>query len=71
MKDWVKKLHDFLTLNDKEILGHAGKISAKMAKELVESEYEKYRHKMIEIEDAKEIKELEEGLKNLGQKKKK
>jgi hypothetical protein len=71
MKDWVKKLHDFLTLNDKEILGHAGKISAKMAKELAESEYDKYRHKMIDIEDAKEIKELEEGLKKLGQKKKK
>ncbi len=30
-----------------------------------ESEYEKYRHKMINIEDAKEIKELEEGLKKL------
>ena len=42
-----------------------------MAKELAESEYEKYRHKMIDIEDAKEIKELEEGLKKLGQKKKK
>jgi hypothetical protein len=52
-------------------LEHAGKISAKMAKELAESEYEKYRQKMITIEDAKEIKELEEGLKNLGQKNKK
>jgi len=71
MTDWVKKLHDFLTLNDKEILEHAGKISAKMAKELAETEYEKYRNKMIDIEDAKEIKELEEGLKKLEQKKKK
>jgi hypothetical protein len=70
MTDWVKKLHDFLTLNDKEILEHAGKISAKMAKELAETEYEKYRHKMINIEDTKEIKELEEGLKKLEQKKK-
>jgi hypothetical protein len=71
MTDWVKKLHDFLTLNDKQILEHAGKISAKMAKELAETEYEKYRQKMIDIEDAKEIKELEEGLKKLDQKKKK
>lgn len=71
MTDWVKKLHDFLTLNDKEILEHAGKISAKMAKELAEKEYEKYRQKMIDIEDAREIKELEEGLKKLEQKKKK
>jgi len=71
MSDWIKKLHDFLTLNDKEILEHAGKISAKMAKELAETNYEKYRQKMIDIEDAKEIKELEEGLKKLEQKKKK
>ena len=70
MSDWIKKLHDFLTLNDKEILEHAGKISAKMAKELAETNYEKYRQKMIDIEDAKEIKELEEGLKKLEQKKK-
>jgi hypothetical protein len=71
MSDWIKKLNDFLTLNDKEILEHAGRISAKMAKELAETEYEKYRQKMIEIEDVKEIKELEEGLKKLEQKKKK
>lgn len=70
MSDWIKKLNDFLTLNDKEILEHAGKISAKMAKELAETNYDKYRQKMIDIEDAKEIKELEEGLKKLEQKKK-
>jgi len=40
LTDWVKKLHDFLTLNDKEILEHSGKISAKMAKELAEVETE-------------------------------
>ena len=71
MSDWLKKLHDFMTLNDREVLAHAGTISAKLAKELAESEYEKYRHKMIDIEDAKEIKELEEGLKRLENKKKK
>jgi hypothetical protein len=42
-----------------------------MAKELADINYEKYRQKMIDIEDAKEIKELEEGLKKLEQKKKK
>ncbi|NOQ25835.1 MAG: hydroxyacid dehydrogenase [Bacteroidales bacterium] len=68
MTDWIKKLNDFMTLNDKEILEHAGRISAKMAKELAESEYEKYRVKIIDIEDAKEIKELEEGLKKIEKK---
>ena len=27
MKDWIEKLHSFLTLNDREILNHSGKIS--------------------------------------------
>ncbi len=70
MKDWIKKLNDFLTLNDREILEHAGKISAALAKELAEAEYEKYRQKQIQAEDAKELKALEEGIKKLNKKKK-
>lgn len=71
MKDWNSKLNDFMTLNEKEILEHAGTISANMAKELAESEYEKYRKNRIEFEDVQEMKELEEGLKKLENKKKK
>ena len=37
MSDWINKLNDFMTLNDKDILEHAGKISAKMAQELAET----------------------------------
>ena len=70
MKDWIKKLNDFLTLNDREILEHAGKISAALAKELAEAEYEKYRQKQLETEDAKELKVLEEGIKKLQKRKK-
>ncbi|RLD58916.1 MAG: hydroxyacid dehydrogenase [Bacteroidetes bacterium] len=69
MTDWINKLHDFMTLNDREILEHAGNISAKLAKELAESEYEKFRQKIIDIEDVKGIMELEEGLKKLDNKK--
>jgi hypothetical protein len=69
MTDWIKKLNDFMTLNEKEILEHAGQISAKMAKELAEAEYNKYRKNMIEAEDAKVIKELEAGLAKLENKK--
>jgi len=39
MKDWLKKLDAFLSLNDRNILDHAGKISHEMAKELAEKEY--------------------------------
>lgn len=70
MTDWIKKLNDFMVLNEKEILEHAGRISAKMAKELAETKYNKYRKKVIESEDAKEIKELEEGLRKLENKNK-
>jgi hypothetical protein len=71
MKDWISKLNDFMTLNDKEILEHAGKISTKMAKELADSEYEKFSKNRIEIEDMQEMKQLDEGLKILENKKKK
>ncbi|MDO8898917.1 MAG: RhuM family protein, partial [Bacteroidales bacterium] len=71
MKDWISKLNDFMTLNDKEILEHAGRISAKMAKELAESEYEKFSKNRIHIEDVQEMKQLEEGLKKLENKNKK
>ncbi len=65
MVDWIKKLHDFLTLNDREILEHAGKISAKIAKELAEAEYEKYQQTQIEEEDIQESKALDERIKKL------
>jgi hypothetical protein len=43
MQDWNTKLHGFLTLNDREILGHAGKVSATDAESHALAEYEKYR----------------------------
>lgn len=42
-KDWVEKLHSFLTMNDRDILQDKGKITAKFAEELAISEYEKYK----------------------------
>ena len=40
MSDWIITLDSFMTLNDRDILSHAGKISYEMAKQLAESEYE-------------------------------
>ena len=42
MKNWIEKLNGFLTLNDRDILNHAGKISHQIAIELAEKEYEKF-----------------------------
>jgi hypothetical protein len=47
MKDWLKKLNGFLSLNDRDILEHAGKISHELAKEHAENEYENYQKKRI------------------------
>ena len=48
MQDWIKKLDDFVKINDRDILNHAGKISREMAKELAENEYGKFHNKRIE-----------------------
>lgn len=42
MSDWKTKLDAFLQLNEAQILTHAGKISAEIAKELALSEYGKF-----------------------------
>ena len=43
MKDWISKLEGFLTLNDREILPGAGKVSAELAKAHAEQEFAKFR----------------------------
>ena len=42
MKEWLKKLDSFLSINDRDILEHAGKISHELAKQRAENEYDKY-----------------------------
>lgn len=51
MQDWITKLHAFLTINDRNILTHAGKISREMARELAEAEYEKFHRRQIQQTD--------------------
>ena len=43
MEDWAKRLDIFLQADDRELLQNAGKISAEIAKQHAESEFEKYR----------------------------
>ena len=51
MGDWISKLHAFLTINDREILTHAGKISHDMAKDHADGEYERFNRQRIEQTD--------------------
>lgn len=43
MEDWVKRLDLFLEFDERDILQGSGKITAKIAKDYAESEFEKYR----------------------------
>ena len=45
MKDWINILDDFLRISRKDILIHAGKISAKLAKEKADQEYDKFKER--------------------------
>lgn len=54
MKDWITKLHGFLSINDRTILVHAGKISHEQAKSVAEEEYDFYRLQQIKITDQNE-----------------
>lgn len=61
MKDWIVKLNAFLQFNQKDILQNSGKVTAAIAKEFAENEYEKYKpiqDKSFESDFDKELKEL-------------
>ena len=45
MKDWIQKLDDFLKLSGKELLTHAGSVSAEVAKLKANEEYDKFRER--------------------------
>lgn len=62
MTDWVNKLDAFLQFNDYSVLQDAGVISAEIAKELAEKQYEKFRviqDKTYESDFDKEVKRLQ------------
>ncbi len=50
MQDWIKKLDGFLSLNDRNILDHAGKISHEMAIKLANDEYDKFHKQRLQAE---------------------
>ena len=59
MQDWAKKLDAFLQFNEREVLENPGKVSAELAKEFAESEFEKYRI----VQDERYISDFDEVVK--------
>ena len=45
MTDWIAILDDFLRISRKDILTHAGRVSAKLAKAKADAEYEKFKER--------------------------
>ncbi len=63
MEDWAKRLDKFLEFDEREVLHNAGLISAKIAKEHAESEFEKYRiiqDRLFESDFDKEARSIEQ-----------
>ncbi len=71
MRDWINKLRLILTMNDKNILEHAGTISHKLAIEKATKEYMAYKEQQRNIEHLESIKQLNKDLKRIKPKNKK
>jgi hypothetical protein len=67
MRDWARKLDDFLRVNDREILQGFGKVSAQLAKEKADQEFEKFQEQQKRLEDARAADELAADLKALAE----
>ena len=52
MRDWIAKLDAFLRAGDREILEHAGHVSAEEASKKAEMEFEKFDQQRRQLEDA-------------------
>lgn len=74
MRDWIDKLDDFLRASGRELLGHAGKISAEAAKAKAEREYSRYhalqdaQPRAIDAEFEKAAKQLQKPAPQRGKK---
>jgi hypothetical protein len=62
MEDWAKRLDKFLEADDREVLQNSGKVTALIAKDFAENEFEKYRiiqDHLFESDFDKEVKHIE------------
>lgn len=67
MRDWITKLEGFLTLNDREILRDAGRVSAELARTHAERELQAYKQledRAIESDFDRAVKQLPAGQKD-------
>lgn len=64
MQQWAEKLDAFLTFNERDVLTHAGKLSAELAEQFVHERYEAFdaarreAELMADTEDPKTLEAL-------------
>jgi hypothetical protein len=72
MKDWERKLDEFLAFNDRKVLPHAGSVSKKDADDVAKKEYDLFAQRRREYKEAlgqeESIRQLEETARQLGRK---
>ncbi len=69
MKDWIKKLDGFLSINDRDILNHAGKIFHEAAKQTAENEYKKFHARRL-LYSKNELSDFDKAVKQIENSKK-
>jgi hypothetical protein len=69
MKDWEKRLNDFLRFNDRDVLNNAGSISKSTADQAARDQYDRYtvrrRHALEQQGQDEAIRALEETARKL------
>ena len=64
MNDWIARLDAILTLNGRELLTHAGSISAEIAREISAKQLDQFRERLRRQEIEASLDELERDLKS-------
>jgi hypothetical protein len=65
MADWRRKLDDFLKLNERDVLTHAGKISAKLAEETAHKEFDKFQERQKQFEAQNPVSDFDQAIERL------
>jgi hypothetical protein len=68
MRDWIAKLDAFLRAGDREVLEHAGSVSAEEAKRAAELQFEKFDRQRCQVEDARADAQFADEVENLARK---
>jgi hypothetical protein len=65
MTDWIAKLDDFLRLSDRDILGHAGRVSHRQAEVHAHEQYDQFSEEQRRLADAADSSDFDQAARKL------